>query len=81
MKKIKSGIVFSDDIKRILSGINAFDFKYDFIPSNSVINLVREEFKSDVNKIFNKNVTIITEEEMLQVNELIGGEYPHCIIR
>ena len=76
MKKIKSGIVFSDDIKRILSGINAFDFKYDFIPSNSVINSVREEFKSDVNKIFNK-----TEEEMLQVNELIGGEYPHCIIR
>ena len=26
MKEIKKGIVFSDDIKRILSGVNAFDF-------------------------------------------------------
>ena len=81
MKKIKNGIVFSDDIKRILSGINAFDFKYDFVPSVGVINQVREDFKKDVNKIFNGNVTIISEEEMLDVNNLIGGEYPHCIFR
>ena len=81
MKKIKSGIVFSDDIKRILSGINAFDFKYDFVPSASVIKQVRQDFNRDVNKIFNGNVTIISEEEMLDVNNLIGGEYPHCIFR
>ena len=81
MKKIKNGIVFSDDIKRILSGVNAFDFKYDFVPSIDVINQVRADFKMDVNKIFNGNVTIISEEEMLDVNNLIGGEYPHCIFR
>ena len=81
MKKINKGIVFSDDIKRILSGINAFDYKYEFIPNNDVINSLREDFKSDVNKIFNSNVTIISEEEMMNINNLIGGEYPHCYSR
>lgn len=81
MKKINKGIVFSDDIKRILNGINAFDYKYEFIPSDDVINSLREDFKSDVNKIFNSNVTIISEEEMMNVNNLIGGEYPHCYSR
>lgn len=81
MKKINKGIVFSDDIKRILNGINAFDYKYEFIPNNDVINSLREDFKSDVNKIFNSNVTIISEEEMINVNNLIGGEYPHCYSR
>ncbi len=81
MKKINKGIVFSDDIKRILNGINAFDYKYEFIPNNDVINSLREDFKSDVNKIFNSNVTIISEEEMMNINNLIGGEYPHCYSR
>jgi len=78
MKKIKDGIVFSDDIKRILNGVNAFDYKYDFIPSDSVITNVREDFRKDVTSIFKGNITIISEEEMLEVNKLIGGEYPHC---
>ena len=78
MKKIEKGIVFSDDIKRILNGINAFDYKYEFIPSDSVIDSIRLDFKKDVNKIFNGDVTIISEEEMMNINSLIGGEYPHC---
>ena len=81
MKDIKKGIVFSDDIKRILSGVNAFDYQYKSIPSGSVIDIVRSDFRNDVNKIFNDEVTIISEEEMLGVNEFIGGEYPHCYFR
>ncbi len=81
MKKINKGIVFSEDIKRILNGINAFDYKYEYIPNDNIIKSVRENFKNDVNKIFDGNVTIITEEEMMNVNKLIGGEYPHCYSR
>ena len=81
MKKINDGIVFSDDIKRILKGINAFDYKYEYIPDDNVIDLLRENFKKEVNKIFKGRVTIIKEEEMLKVNNLIGGEYPHCYSR
>lgn len=81
MIRIKNGIVFSNDIKRILNGVNAFDYKYKGIPSGSVIDTVREDFRCDVNKIFNREVTIISEEEMLEINEFIGGEYPHCYFR
>ncbi|MEE3342728.1 MAG: hypothetical protein VZS44_01400 [Bacilli bacterium] len=81
MKKINKGIVFSNDIKRILKGVNAYNYEYKFIPNNIVINTIREDFKRDVNKIFNSNVTIITEEEMLEVNNLISGDYPHCYSR
>ena len=81
MKKINKGIVFSEDIKRILNGINAFDYRYSFIPNDSVLDTVRMDFKKDVKKIFNGNVTIISEEEMMNVNNLIGGWYPHCYIR
>ncbi len=81
MKEISKGIVFSNDIKRILNGINAYDYKYEFIPSDSIIEDVRKDFKKDVDKIFNGNVTIISESEMLEVNNLIGGEYPHCYAR
>ena len=55
MEKISKGIVFSEDIKRILNGVNAFKFKYSFKPSDSVIS----------------------EEDMMRVNNLIGGRYPH----
>ena len=78
MKKLDKGIVFSYDIKRILNGINAFDYIYKFIPNDNVIDALRADFMFDVNKIFKNNVTIISEEEMMQVNNLIGGEYPHC---
>ena len=78
MKKIEKGIVFSDDIKRILKGINAFDYQYEYIPSNNVIETIRKDFKKDVNKIFRGNVTIVSEDDMMEVNKLIGGRYPHC---
>ena len=81
MKKIENGIVFSDDIKRILKGINAFDYKYDYIPEDSTVDALRADFRADVNKMFDGNVTIISEDEMLEVNGLIGGWYPHCNFR
>lgn len=81
MNKIMNGIVFSNDIKRILSGVNAFDYKYQCIPNDSVIDTIRDDFKLDTSKIFNGNVTIISEDEMLEVNGFIGGEYPHCNFR
>ena len=81
MEVIKKGIVFSDDIKRILNGNNALDYQYKYIPSESVINAVRNDFKDSVNTIFNNKVFIISEEEMLEINKLIGGEYPHCYSR
>ena len=77
MEKISKGIVFSEDIKRILNGVNAFKFKYDFIPNEIVIKEVRDDFKRDVNGIFS-DVVIISEEDMMRVNNLIGGGYPHC---
>ena len=80
MKEIKKGIVISNDIERILNGINAFDYKYDFIPSSEIISDMREDFERDINSIFS-DVTIISEEEMLEVNKFIGGEYPHCYSR
>lgn len=78
MKKIKEGIVFSDDIKRILNGVNAFDYEYEAVPSDSVITSVRDDFKRSVSKIFDNKITIISEDEMMLVNDLVGGEYPHC---
>lgn len=77
MKKISEGIVFSEDIKRILNGVNAFKFKYDFKPSDDVIREVRNDFRRDVNGIFDR-VEIISEEDMVRVNDLIGDGYPHC---
>ncbi len=81
MKEINKGIVFSYDIKRILNGINAFDYKYEFIPNDSIIKDLRDDFKTEVKKIFKGNVTIISEEEMMQINTLINGDCPHCYFR
>ena len=78
MKKIDKGIVFSYDIKRILNGINAFDYQYEFVPRDSTIETLRTDFQSEVNKIFQNRVTIISEEEMMRVNDFIDGDCPHC---
>ena len=53
-----------------------FKFKYDFKPSDNVIKEVRDDFRRDVNSIFS-DVVIISEEDMMRVNNLIGSEYPH----
>ncbi len=81
MKKIRDGFVVSEDIEMILNGVNAFDYKYDFIPSDSTISSLRYDFNNCINNVFNNKVTIISEDEMLEVNKFIGGEYPHCYIR
>ena len=86
MKTIKNGIVFSNDIERILKGYNAlsFDFKKSgmMIPSSNFITSLRKDFEKDVNKIF-KEVTIIEEDEMYdglyEVILDIYGSYPHRI--
>ena len=76
MEKISKGIVFSEDIKRILNGVNAFRFKYDFEPKDDVIRGVRDDFRREVSNIFDR-VEIISEEDMMRVNDLIGCGYPH----
>ncbi|MBR2138685.1 MAG: hypothetical protein IJ966_05270 [Bacilli bacterium] len=81
MEKISKGIVFSEDIKRILNGVNAFDYSYDIKLCDDVIKGLREDFKIKANKIFDGNAVFITEEEMLRVNNLMVGEYPHRYIR
>ena len=80
MEKVSKGIVFSNDIERILSGVNAFDYNYKVKPSCEVIKTIRDNFKDEVNEMFN-DVLIISEDEMLEVNKFIGGGYPHCIFR
>ena len=80
MEKISKGIVFSNDIDRILSGVNAFNYNYKVRPSSDVVRSVRKNFKGEVNEIFD-DVLIISEDEMLEVNKFVGGEYPHCIFR
>lgn len=79
MKEIKKGFVLSEDIERIINGINAYDFSYKVVPNKKVISDIRWDFKNNINQVFNY-VTIVSEDEMLQVNNLIGGEYPHCYI-
>lgn len=88
MKKIGKGIVFSNDIERILRGSNALDFDYEkkgiIIPNASLFEALRIDFKNDVDKIFNNEVTILSEEEMLEssysVIKDVFGVYPHCLI-
>lgn len=78
MEQIKKGIVFSNDIERILKGNNALDFNYEKlglkIPNSTFIKSLRENFSLSTNKIFN-NVTIISEEEMLKKMDKMANRY------
>ena len=88
MKIIKEGIVFSNDIKRILDGYNAINYSYNkqgiLIPNNNFIESLRQDFNQTVNKIFTKTTTI-TELEMLEsIYSSISpflGLYPHRLSR
>ena len=88
MKIIKEGIVFSNDIQRILEGYNAINFSYNkqgiIIPNKNYIESLRKDFTTTVNNIFT-TTTIITESEMLEsIYSSISpflGIYPHCISR
>lgn len=86
MIRIEEGIVFSNDIYRILQGKNALDFNYVanglIIPSKEQIDFVRADFEKDVRRIFNDKVTIFSEEQMeefLYTSLENVREYPHCI--
>ena len=88
MKIIKEGIVFSNDIKRILNGYNAINYSYNkqgiIITNENFIESLRKDFTTTVNKIFTKTTTI-TEKEMLEsiytsISPFLGL-YPHCISR
>jgi len=89
MKKINEGIVFSNDIKTILSGSNALDFSYQdvgfVLPSENTISYIRKNFLQETMSIFNSKVTIITEEQMQEglINSLkdVYMVYPHCFSR
>ena len=50
MKRISNGIVISNDIKRILDGVNAFNYNYNVKVDDCVINNMRDEFKNDLLK-------------------------------
>ncbi len=68
MIKINEGIVFSNDIFRILNGKNALDFDYTknglIVPKECQIEVLREDFKKDTNKIFDNKVVIFSEKDM-----------------
>lgn len=86
MKLIENGIVFSNDIKRIMMGKNALNFNYGkkgiIIPDENFFEYLRSDFKNTVDEIFD-SVIILKESEMLEsINESIKdvfGRYPHCI--
>ena len=89
MKTIKKGIVFSNDIYTILKGYNAINFSYNkigiTIPDKNFITNLRNDFAYTVNKIFNDNTTIVSEEEMKNciyksIQDVIG-RFPHHLLR
>lgn len=88
MKTIKDGIVFSDDIERILKGKNALEFNYTkegfIIPNSLFIRNIREKFLEDARRIFDGKVTVLSEEEMsngicFALDDVLW-KYPHCNI-
>ena len=88
MKIIKKGIVFSNDIQRILEGYNAISFSYNqqdiIIPNKNFIESLRKDFTTTVNKIFTQTTTIQESEMLESIYTSISpflGRYPHCISR
>lgn len=84
MKEITKGIVFSNDIKRIIEGNNSLNYTYKTNPSLAFYEFIRNDFKQDVTSIF-QDITIISEEKMLEglLKSLqdISRNYPHCFTR
>ena len=83
MKKIKEGIVYSNDINLVLNGYNNLDYNYNGMLIPSVEDL-RKDFEKTTKKIFSK-VTIINEDDMISsmsnaIKDVLAI-YPHCISR
>lgn len=88
MKKIEKGIVFSNEIYRIMNGQNALDFNYEqnglIIPTKKQIDILRKDFRKDVNRIFNNETTIFEENEMEKfLYDALEDcrDFPHCVFR
>lgn len=89
MKKLENGIVFSNDIERILKGKNALNYSYEknglILPEKGFIKRLRDDFKKDTNRIFNGQSIVIEEDEMMssmqEAIEDVYGRVPHRITR
>ena len=68
----------SENRMGVTRSICIYNYNYNVKVDDCVINNMRDEFKSDLLKIFDGKVSIISEDEMFEVVDLIGGEYPHC---
>ena len=78
MKEISDGIVFSNDINRILNGYNALDFNYKdiglIVPNNDYIEYLRKDFLKCTKNIFDK-VTIVEEDNLLDIASRLENIY------
>ncbi len=89
MKIIDDKIVFSEDIKMIMDGKNALDFSYQdkgiVLPEESFYEDIRQDFYEETMKIFDGNVSVLSEEEMYEgIHSVVSdvfGRYPHYIFR
>ncbi len=89
MKKIEEGIVFSNDIERIMKGNNALNYSYEkqgmVLPNKDFYEMLRKDFYNKTSAIFNGCIDIISEEDMLNglltcIND-VYERYPHCLLR
>lgn len=78
MKEISDGIVFSNDINRILNGYNALDFNYKdiglIVPNKDFIEYLRKDFLKCTKNIFDE-VTIVEEEDLLDIASKLENIY------
>lgn len=79
MKKIENGIVFSEDIELILNGNNALNYSYKdngiIIPDKTFIKNLRMDFYKLAKLVYNTNIVIVTEQEMIDAMNNIVNEY------
>lgn len=78
MKEISDGIVFSNDINRILNGYNALDFNYNdiglIVPDNDYIEELRKDFLKTTKNIFDE-VIIVEEDDLLEIASILEDKY------
>ena len=79
MKKLENCIVFSEDIKLIMEGNNALNYRFSdkgiIIPDDNFIRNIRMNFYNIMKDVYDTNVVIVTEKEMKDAMESIVEEY------
>lgn len=79
MKIIEKGIVFSEDIELILNGNNALNYSYKdkgmIVPDKTFIKNLRMDFYKLAKFVYNTNIVIVTEQEMIDAMNNIVNEY------